>query len=336
MNNINKKLILKKYNIKAISTILIVTVILFSSSIVLYQGVINSIEKAKSKSELTLKNIQYDELSIYLDSLQASASIQANVTANDIKNDINKQYADLSILETELNNNIYSDDLINIFENNIKNKYLNDFQNFHNDMYVANFTGIISDYSYEGIRNGKIRRSWKEESKNQYNKELYKESLSNLLNQNRDFIVQEKNHLCIENKKHDTITTFNKDVMKDIFYKYGIEGFKNYTFLAPAYIYNHEDMFGNNDIINGIKTNNNKIMVIQEFSLYDQVEKNYPDIFFSNDLENNMEHYEQVLNTLYGLGILLVISISGLIFFLCTLYNWIMVIIRKSEEDKNK
>lgn len=318
-------------SVKGISIIIILCLSCFSAIIFWYQDIISKAMNNRDKAIDVVAEKCYDEFYSYYNNIHHNAVVDGQKIANSIKADIYSKYGNLSILKDELDSNIYSDELIDIFQNNIEDKYLNNVKTTNNGVVIADYNGIILDYRYD-INDNSVKRTWETEAARHGNKYLYEDSIKKILEQTNDeFIVQQRT----SDDGEYYYKKFTIDTFKQIYYNEGIEGFKNYSFLVPTYIYNHEDIFGTNDIINGEKVNNHKLIIIQQFNLYEQVEEVANSLLKDKSVETTTSLLDSELNSFYILGIALIISLIGLILSLCLIYNFQMGEIRKEYERDN-
>ena len=98
---------------------------------------------------------------------------------------------------------------------------------------------------------------------------------------------------------------------------------KSYTFLLPIYITDDGDIFGKYDVVGTHKQSNNKIIIIQEYSLYDYIIK--------MDIEDEMNEVarqsymisiqDQIMSHLYIFAISVIISVVCVIVIISIITN---------------
>ena len=165
-----------------------------------------------------------------------------------------------------------------------------------------------------------------------YNKELEEESIHRLLTHSNSIIATENTNTL--GKDHIKIDSMNYDSLKEVFVKEGIDGLKNYQFICPAYITETGDIFGQDDIVQGLRKPNHKIIVVQEFNLYDQLEKMGSALF---DMEDHItyirEEYSVTQSIMYIMGLFYVASTVSLLFYFSHLYNYYMGMQKKASNE---
>lgn len=286
---------------------------------IVYSTTIQDIKTTQELSINSLKDEQFANLYNYITILYEDALDSANNTANDIEEDI-KDNIDLNQLQLDMDNGIRNENLHEILRKNILHKNLNNISNYRNGIFVADSNGVIEDLSYTRSSTNGESRSWDNEIKNAYNSALEKDAISKILNQSKDIIIAEHVDL-LSNKSHNLINCGTKDELEKIYLKEGIEGLKNYQFLAPAYITDQGDIFGRPDISDGKRCENSKLIVIQEFNIYDQISKIYPELL-SDDIAKTLKvQYADILNWLYVLGCLYVVCVILSLIYISTIYN---------------
>ena len=189
--------------------------------------------------------------------------------------------------------------------------------------------GYIEDFNYyRTTENSSNIRSWQESIDRSYNIDLENDAIDKLLNRNSGIIALESYNL-IKNDNHIMINELTYKSLLNVFLEEGVNGLKNYQIFVPYYITDFGDIFGNPDIIHGSKIKNNKLIVVQEFNLYDQIMNRHDDLFNDIQIKQVINRYDEVLRLMQILGISLVASVTGLIFYLCNMYNDIVI----DEED---
>lgn len=286
---------------------------------IVYSTTIQDIKTTQELSMNSLKDEQFANLYNYISILYEDALDSANETANDIENDIRNEM-DLNQLQIDLDNGIRNENLHEILRKHILHKNLNNISNYRNGIFIADSNSIMEDLSYARSSKNGEPRTWDHEIENAYNSTLEKEAISKIINQSKDIIVAE--HVdVLSSKSHKLIKTGSKEELKHIYLTEGIEGFKNYQFLAPAYITDQGDIFGRPDIIDGKRCETSKLIIVQEFNIYDQISKIYPELL-TDDITKTLEvQYTDILNWLYVLGCLYVICVILSLIYISTIYN---------------
>ena len=135
--------------------------------------------------------------------------------------------------------------------------------------------------------------------------------------------------------------TYN--TLEEVYVNEGIDGLRNYQFLVPVYITDTGDIFGQADTVQGIKVDNHKFIVIQTFNLYDQLISYKPDFGDDDYLHRLNIRCDNILNSLYILGIVVCILIVFIILYFLSIYNALIEknsqihdIVKEIEEEKIK
>lgn len=308
-----------KKNHKKTAKLMCILMLLSLGLCLVYSEVINEVHSEQITSIEDTKEEQFTQVYNYLQILEEKSYNDIKIVSSDIEKDINYN-VDLAQLKKDMDTNVHNQDLHNILENNIKGKYLNDINNYRNGIFIVTSDYILEDPSYD--RSSNTTRSWRNDIKNSYNSNLKKDAYNKLMNHHTDsLIVIEPVDLMDDSSSHTKVDYMNEQVLKDIFMKEGINGLRNYQFLIPAYITENGDVFGQEDIVQGQRTNNHKIIVIQEFNLYDQIMKEYPAMNNDDDLEELQLRYNNTMNWLYILGCLFIICVIVLLIMVSSIYN---------------
>jgi hypothetical protein len=205
-----------------------------------------------------------------------------------------------------------------------------------NGIVIMTTDGFIEDYNYYRAicdSDSNIRK-WEVDISNSYNKELEKDAIDKLLNRHSGIIALESYNLT-KNDNHIMISEMTYDSLLNVFLEEGLNGIRNYQIFVPYYITDFGDIFGNPDIINGVKVDNNKLIVVQEFNLYDQVVKNYNDTFNDSEIKNIIERYDMLLRLMYTFGIMLACFVTLLVGYLSNTYNELVCYEYEEDEEES-
>ena len=283
----------------------------------IYSNTIQYVKQTQETAIESVKEEQFETIYTYLTELRDYSSTNVSVVAKNIEEDIRSD-VDMDQLKFDMDNNTMNEELYNILKSNISDQYLNGINNYRNGIFVADSNGIRQDWCY--TRSSNSSRDWGNEINRSYNKELEKDAIDKILNHSKDLIATEQINTAHLNN-HRLITEMNKDMLKEIYMQEGLNGFRNYQFLIPAYITEQGDVFGQQDIVGGIKNKTHKIIIIQEFNLYDQIIHNRPDLANTNGIDKLSLLYTTTLNWLYILGCLYVICIILSLIYISSIYN---------------
>ncbi len=321
---------------KFIMRMMIFVMLVFSSSIFVYNNIITVVKSNEEKTISDFKKEQFDVIWSSLNTLSLQSEKEVSKISSNIENDILALSDEkLEKLQYDMNTGIHNEDLHNILMKNIEHQSLNDINNHRNGLVIMSNEGFIEDFNYRRAnlisdKYDKSFRQWEESIKNSYNKELDENAIDKLLNRTSGIIALESYNL-IKNNDHIKIKELNYDSLMEVYLKEGIEGLRNYQIFVPYYITDIGDIFGNLDITQGIKSNTNKIIVVQEFNLYDQIISSKSEIFNTDEIKPLTDRYDNLLRWLYIFGILSVVSICLFILYFLNLYFTIV-----EYEDSNE
>lgn len=202
------------------------------------------------------------------------ALIQANAVKDSIESRLLQEYnGDLSRLKDDLTSD-YDNRAFEIMNEQITDKYLN-VQNDNNDMFIISNKRIVADRSLNTSYSIIGKRTLDDEAKKHTSSSLCKESTKLILTKYNGYIFWKFLPDTIEISPEDQLVYPSLDGLKALYNKYGVKALDPYGFLVPAYIKKNTDMFGEDDITNGIKSDNHKIIVVQEFNISNALEKDY-------------------------------------------------------------
>lgn len=325
--------------IKIILAMIVIVILSAVSVVLIYSSMLDDVKQSHETIISEYKDEQFENLwSVLTQQLKCSAKNNILDATNEIEYEIRN--TDMGILKSELDKGIYSDELMNIFKNNLRDVCLNNIDNGRNNTIVISNDYMILNYSYYAYPNhAENSHSFTSILQSGFNKELNEDAIDRLYKQDDSII-------CIEmepssNNNHIKISESTKQNFKKVYMAEGIDGFKNYQFLVPIYITDTGDVFGQDDIVHGERTDkNHKFIIIQEFNLYDQVSQ-YPEYFDNSYLNELNYHFDSMMKNFYILGILFIIFVIIIIFTFIAIYNnfiygYLLAVHSEEEIDEEK
>lgn len=244
----------------------------------------------------------------------AAAAIESAETARRITEEISKQFPDKSAikLHKELPINTENPRFGNLLKNSVRSKWLFGVKTDANTMFIATRNGVIMDVSSTG-RFGNMDEidSWDNIIESQANPELAKDALHHILERDNTLAFWEYNKS--DNPNHKIITRDNLEELKEVYMTEGLDGLKNYEFLAPAYITETGDIFGVDDRDHhGQIVSNDKLIVVQGFSVYEQLMTRHTGLIKEIEYTNN--EFIRTMNRVMFLRSCSVVGSSVLVF----------------------
>ena len=320
----------KHFKAKSFLTIILIVVCLFTASVFMYKTVIDKIVDNRQATIEAFKEEQFNLIWSSLETLKLQAEKEVTEVSKEIEEDIlDLSPEQLNELELDMSNDVLNGHLHDILNSNIKNKNLNGIKNHMNGIVVMTTDGFIEDFNYYRATESSDSnvRQWQLAIDKSYNIELENDAINKLLNRNSGIIALESYNLT-KNENHIKINELTYESLLEVFLSEGINGLRNYQIFVPYYITDFGDIFGVPDISHGTKLDNNKLIVVQEFNLYDQIMHRHNDLFNDDQIKNVIARYDEVLRLMYIFGISLIMSVIGLILYLCNIYNLLI-----DEED---
>ena len=322
-----------KDNCKRMALLILTSLLLFTGCMVGYGYNIKYIKATQIENTERFKIDEFNKIYLYVNMLKNQAQEDIDAISDKIEYDIMKAYPDLSVLKSELENKDYSN-IYPILVSNSKDKFFGGIENGNNDVFISTLYNIITDFSYNSstFSDSTEFRTWEDMIESQYNKELAKHSIKEIINKSRDLILLER--ISNTNSKHIKIDEPTYENLLEVYLTEGLEGLRNYTVLVPAYITETGDIFGTEDFYAGNRIKNYKFIVIQEFSIYDQIKAHYPELFNDNNIIEKLNDDAKIMNNVYGLGVAFIISyITSIIVMMSIFNNYILP--SKKEDDYN-
>lgn len=307
--------------------------ILLMSLLLLYNYAISVIRQSNMDAITDLKTENFDNIYQYITELQKDAYDSAREVSVGLEEYM--RGTNLEDLEHQLETGEIGDSLDTAFHEYTSDIVFNGVDNSRNKFIIATMRGIIHDSNYKRV-DGRTSRSWESEIKSSYNSVLEEEAIARLLDRTDKLIITESvNFLRKDYGDHTKITTATYDSLLEVYLSEGLEGFANYQVFCPVYITNNGDIFGQKDIVNGIKMENNKIIVIQEFNIYDQIVQNRPDLLDDSEVIDLEIEYSDNISLLYIIGLCFIgFMIVMLIYFSNSYNNYIDKYNLEREEDE--
>lgn len=308
---------------KFILRMIIIVVLVFSSALFAYHDLILSVQENRDKTIQSFKQEQCKIIWNSINELQDESKEQVSKVSKGIENDLlSLPHDEFFKIQSDMSNETYNKTLHSILMENTENQNLNNINNHRNGIVVMYNNGYLEDFNYRRVQqeNKGSYRSWDDAISSSYNPDLEKNAIDKLLNRTSGIIAMESFDL-VGNDDHIKIKELTYDTLFKVFEKEGIEGLRNYQILVPYYITDIGDIFGVPDTSQGMKVHNNKIIIVQEFNLYDQVMANKSELFTNDAIENIQDRYTNVFRWYYLVGFLMIISVCIIIFIACFAYN---------------
>lgn len=311
--------------VKSAVAIITAAVILFASTILIYNNIVSTVQRNTEITINEFKETQFNSIWIYLELLYQQADEEVVLISQNIEKDLlSLSEEELKLIEDDMNNDIHNQTLHNIIMKNTEFYNFNKISNSRNGIIIMSTDGYMEDFNYRRAdkcdNTTNSFRTWEDSINHSYNKSLEENAIDKLLNRTSGIIALESYDL-IGNEDHIKIKELNYKSLLKVYSEEGLEGLRNYQILVPYYITDIGDIFGVPDISQGIMVDNNKIIVVQEFNLYDQIIATDSSIFDDSQIQDYINSSESLLNLLRLFGTTLVISILGIILYICNLYN---------------
>lgn len=306
----------QKFVARAVCFLMIIMI----SALLLYMYLVNVIKDNCENDIQDYKDQTFERIYAELEILRLQSFDSAEYVAKSIENELKSH--DLDKMKIDMDAGEVGQEMYNVINKHIRGVTLNNIDNYKNGIIVATKDGIVEDFNYERATKEEQVRTWDTEIENAYNGKLQQDAVNKLMiHSKRRIIATEKINYSGDN--HVKISEMTKSNLKKVYDIEGLEGLRNYQIDTPAYITEHGDIFGEEDIVKGIKQDNHKLIIIQEFNLYDQLMEVSPDIFeMDNTITKIQYKYSVMLDIVYILGLFIVASVIILLFYFSHLYNY--------------
>lgn len=320
---------MKKRTIRAFLANIIVVIFMCVSTFVMFNILINSTKEFQTANISILKDAKLDSIIEAIDEISNQAYEYLIPLSKDIEKEI-RANCDMEQLEQDLSAGVINEDFQRTLKSFSYKRYFSNIENDKNDIFIANRNKILVDFSHDTTYE-KQTRTWEDEIKTFANPDSAATALKKLYIQDDSIIAWERE--ASANKDHIYYKNINKENIRKIYKEEGWEGLKNYQVLVPIYITTDGDIFGKPDIKNGIYTNNNKIIIIQEFNIYEQLMKYFPAMINEQDIKMVQKDYDHMMMHLHTFGVVVIVSIIGVVVSTCLRFNSAL---EQEEENDNK
>lgn len=325
MSKLLKRKHSKRHSLKIKKLYNYAVVILCLSVIPIYGYVIQETSSVQDNIIDSINDERFDLLYSFIESTYNEAEFKVQKVSTNIQNELNSM--DKESIKTDLDQTGHSEEMYECIRRNIENECLNGVDNHRNGIIVMTMDGIYEDLSLSRAASNEeeLVLNWECVINRSFNKELQKEAINKIINHSgseHELIVVENENLS-KNKNHKLISSFSYDKLKYIYLTEGLEGLRNYNIYVPAYITEEGDIFGQRDIVHGVQQYNYKIILVQEFNIYDQLISEHT--ILHNSLSKSDEtistnfHYMRLIMVI--VGFLFVIIAVILLFHLTSKIN---------------
>lgn len=328
---------IKKSKINRLVSIILLTLASFIIILTVCDNAILSIKNSRAAAIEDVKKRDFATVWMSILNYMEDAEKQTSGVATNIENDIRANF-DLKDLQTKLDNGDVEarEKLSEIFRENIDGVYIGEVNNNRNSIIILEgYDSIVEDLFVdpESREEGAVIENPSSPTLSQYqnttyNKELFTSAVRKIRTHTDKIIaIEPYNYIKGE---HEKIPEMNYHNLERVYINEGVQGLRNYQFLAPVYITDSGDIFGQKDIENGVPQENHKFIVIQTFNIYDQIMFNSPEFGDDDYIGRINARYDRILNSLYIMGIIICTLIVFIIVYFFSLYN---ILITKEYEN---
>lgn len=326
---------IKHHEKKVIAKVVTIILIIMASALLLFVYLVSTIKSSRTSAIRDNQNSSFERVYAELQLLRTQAYDNCKNITDDMEYDLRQ--LDLEKIKADMDNGYIGEEIYDVIEKHTKGVSLNNINNYKNGITVMTQDGVLEDFNYERSADKKIR-TWESEIENAWNKELEKDAIDKILiHASKRLIAMEKNDMGHGHMKINEMTKAN---LKKVYLAEGIEGLRNYQFKVACYITETGDIFGQEDIVRGIQQKTHKIIVVQEFNLYDQLQQLSPDLFESSvELVEIERRYSMISSITYILGLFFISTVITLLFYFSHMYNyyiWVYSNAESEESDENR
>lgn len=216
------------------------------------------------------------------------AIIQTNHVKNKIVSDLNEEYDDIDEMKQDFLSKNINTKFYKIISDNISGKWLNK-NNDNNRIFIATKEGILIDDSINYSKNSFT--DWNTIINNTPDTVTSEIAVDSIKQHKIKKIILwlDNTSLDINSFKYDPNISYlnNKDsieFIKNSVMNNKLKELSQYNIMVVSYIFDDKDIFGVPDIFAGKQYDNNKLYVIQTYSIQDMIDSN---TYLKNTIENN-------------------------------------------------
>lgn len=276
------------------------------------------------------------------------AKLQTDNAREEIVNRLYKEYNnDKVAMKKDFDSKSTDTKFYRVLSETIEDEYINKDSD-NNRMFIATKEGILIDNSLNYVNNSFT--DWNTIIKDTPDQNLAKVAVEKIKQKKVSNLI-----LWIDNTSISLNSIqYNKDVqynpnaptiafIKELLANGNLEDLENYNVMVVSYIFDNEDIFGIPDVSYGKRNDNDKIYIIQTFSIKDAIESNNylkDKIVSYNTLIHHYEdHYKDIAETKIVATIIFVI-LEAMAFFgvwyLAEFFIYFHTTGRKDDNDKLK
>ena len=241
--------------------------------------------------------------------VDAKSTTQLKDISRNITDEIYGSF-DMVALQKQMTSGNYPEELKEVFKKNIINvSTVAGLDPMYNNVFICNSDGIIADFS-NVYASEKEARTWEYEYSKSTNPKMLEATVKHILNQNISTLFVEEvahpsDYITEDNQQYTTLTTTD---LINVYNKYGLDGLKQYNFFVPVYVMENNDIFGTNDIEDGVRVKNNKFIIIQRYNLYDYIIKYNLDTNLETVTAQNFDRLSSVIHLYIIVNIVCVLA----------------------------
>lgn len=232
----------------------------------------------------------WEEVEEVINTSYYSSKLNSKIIALRLENSIRMNYDDLNDLKVQFEEDSFTTEFHELLKDNLlKDDIQNKLKSEPYLTLLGTESHLISSFandkynSFRGLKDEPIV-DWETFLNTLPNPELGITALEMVMNQSNDVIFTQSKVDSVGG----TITTVDMSTLKNIYLTEGMEGLENFSLLAPSYITEEGDIFGNNDSTFMQKNKTHKIIVIQVVNLSDILDA-HEKLFKQLDLNHDQQ-----------------------------------------------
>ena len=234
------------------------------------------------------------------------AKVQTDNAREEIVNRLYKEYNnDKVAMKKDFDSNSTDTRFYRILSETIDGEYINKNSD-NNRMFIATKEGVLVDDALNYVDNS--FKDWNTIIQDTPNQDLATVAVEKIRRHKVSNLILwiDNKSLSLNSIQYNNSVEYNPNgptiaFIKELLNNNGLEELKNYNIMVVSYIFDNEDIFGIPDVSYGKRNDNDKIYIIQTFSIKDAIESNayLKDTITSyNTLIHHYEdHYKEIANT---------------------------------------
>ncbi len=274
----------------------------------------------------------WEEISEIIEENYYSSKLASNIISLNLENSIIENYSNLDELEDQLDKGVYSEKFHDILKDNIEKDDVDiSLKPSPYFTIVGKMDSVLVTFSNDGT--SKLSRidtkyviSWDEIAKLTPNPSFTMKAVDRILNKSQGIIFTQTGNFQKDIKYPNEMSM---ETLKNVYDIEGIEGLGKFSLMAPSYITEDGDIFGNDDRYYLSKNYTHKLITVQVISLETVLSQQQE--YINMKIKNNSIEEKFIEKRILD-GLITTVLISLMLFII----SLILIGIHNAESDRKR